>query len=126
MDAVESYIENLPEDRKSAINSIRDRLMHHLPEGSRINMDYRMPTFIVDEHILFALASQKHHMALYVMPFDLLADVKDELIHFDMGKSCIRFRKLTGERMDSLDKIIQYVVANQKQSEHYKRYPAKS
>ncbi|MEM8892291.1 MAG: DUF1801 domain-containing protein [Bacteroidota bacterium] len=126
MSSVESYIENLAEDRKSAINSIRDRLMHHLPEGSRINMDYRMPTFIVDEHILFALASQKHHMALYVMPFDLLDDLKEELTHFDMGKSCIRFRKLTDERLEALNRIIQYVVANQDQSENYRRYPAKS
>ncbi|MEL6256434.1 MAG: DUF1801 domain-containing protein [Bacteroidota bacterium] len=126
MSSVEIYIENLAEDRKSAINAICDRLMKHLPEGSRINMDYRMPTFIVDEYILFALASQKHHMALYVMPFDLLDDVKEELTHFDVGKSCIRFRKLTDVRMNALNRIIQYVLANQDQSENYKRYPAKS
>lgn len=126
MKSVETYISELPEDRKSAIEAIRKRMYELLPDDARENMDYKMPTFIVDEHILFALASQKHHMALYVMPFDLLKDLKEELADFDMGKSCIRFKKLTDERLESLGKVIRYVIANQDQSPNYKRYPAKS
>lgn len=126
MKSVDTYIEDLAEDRKSAINAIRKRMYELLPDDARENMDYKMPTFIVDGYILFALASQKHHMALYVMPFDLLDDLKKELTHFDMGKSCIRFKKLTDERLAALSKIIQYVIANQDQSDNYKRYPAKS
>lgn len=126
MKSVASYLDDLAEDRKSALNAIRERIYELLPDDARENMDYKMPTFIVDEHILFALASQKHHMALYVMPFDLLKDLKEELSLFDMGKSCIRFSKLTEERLEALTSIIQYVVANQDQSPNYKRYPAKS
>ena len=49
-----------------------------------------MPTYILDGEALCAVASQKSHMALYIMPHDLLKHFSGKLKKFNMGKSCIR------------------------------------
>lgn len=46
-----------------------------------------------DEGDLFALAAQKHHVALYVLAPSAMADHQEVLAHLNHGKGCIRFRK---------------------------------
>jgi Domain of unknown function (DU1801) len=113
----QDYIDALSEDRKQAILDIREALLTNLPKGFREEMSYGMLGYVVP-HTLYpqgyhcdpklplpfiSLASQKnfialHHMGLYADK-DLLEWFTSEYpkhskAKLDMGKACIRFKKL--------------------------------
>ena len=111
------YIESLPEDRKEAILQIREAIFKNLPKGFEEIMNYGMLGYVVPHSIypkgyhcdpklplpFMGLASQKNNISFYHM--GIYADkklldwfvseypkhVKSKL---DMGKSCIRFKKM--------------------------------
>jgi uncharacterized protein YdhG (YjbR/CyaY superfamily) len=113
---VDEYFKALPDERRQAMNHLRELLLNNLPQGYEEAMAYKMPSYVVP-HALYPsgyhcdsklplpfinLASQKSHIAVYHMGIyadpELLnwfqtayaAEVKGKL---DMGKSCIRFKK---------------------------------
>ena len=110
---VDEYLARLPADRRAAISKIREVINANLPKGYVEAMQYGMPAWIIpsarypktynDQPLYIAgLASQKSHMALYLMGVyghpttearfrEAFAAAGKKL---DMGKSCIRFRKL--------------------------------
>ena len=110
------YIDQLPEDRKEAMNLLRQTILDNLPEGFQETMGYGMPAYVVPHSLYPAgyhcdpkiplpfinIASQKNHIALYHSGIyaseELLNWFKDEYakvgkVKLDMGKSCIRFKK---------------------------------
>ncbi len=80
-------------------------------------LDYKMPTYYVDGQCICAFASQKSHMSLYIMPYDLLAQFKDRLKKYNMGKSCIRFKKMTEEDLQLFTEILVYCKDNYSSSQ---------
>ena len=113
---VENYIEQLPEDRKTAMQELRKIFSENLPEGFQECMSYGMIGYVVPHSIYPAgyhcdvklplpflnLASQKSHIAVYHMGIyadsELLRWFQQEYSKqvkgkLDMGKSCIRFKK---------------------------------
>lgn len=113
---VEEYLAELPEDRREALQKVRKTIRQNLPKGFSEVMQYGMIGYVVP-HKLYpagyhcdpkqplpyaALASQKNYMALYLMSLyqspELLqwftAAYKAAGKKLDMGKSCIRFRKV--------------------------------
>jgi hypothetical protein len=113
---VKDYVDGLPEDRRKAINQLRQEIKNNLPEGFAEEMSYGMIGYVVP-HSLYPggyhcnpavplpflnIASQKnfialYHMGLYAQP-ELLQWFQDEYPKHsktkpDMGKSCIRFKK---------------------------------
>jgi len=113
----QEYINNLDEDRKVAITQLREIIIDNLPEGFEETMSYGMLGFVVP-HSLYPngyhcdptlplpfinIASQKNFIAIYHMGIysdkDLLEWFKTEYPKYcknklDMGKSCIRFKKI--------------------------------
>jgi uncharacterized protein YdhG (YjbR/CyaY superfamily) len=112
----DAYFDQLPEDRKAAMNQLRETIKKNLPKGFVESFDYKMPGFSVP-HSLYpegfhcdpkiplpfvSVASQKnfialYHMGMYANP-SLLKWFEDEYpkhskTKLDMGKSCIRFKK---------------------------------
>lgn len=113
---VEGYIASLPEERKAAVQQLRDTIKKNLPKGFSEVMGYGLPGFVVPhtkypegyhcdpkQPLPFAgYASQKnfiafYHMGIYAMPQLLDWFTKEYPKHskakLDMGKSCIRFKK---------------------------------
>ena len=114
---VADYIEALPEERKIAIGRIRTALIQNLPPGFEEVISYGMIGYVVP-HSLYApghhcdrslplpfinLASQKnfialYHMGIYSNPKLLEWFLEEYPKHtgakLDMGKSCIRFKKM--------------------------------
>jgi uncharacterized protein YdhG (YjbR/CyaY superfamily) len=110
---VDQYLSELPDDRLEAIETVRDVILENLPEGYEEAVNWGMITYQVplsrypDTYnkqplMVAALASQKNHMAVYLT--GVYAD-EESLANFrtayqstgkrmDMGKSCVRFRKL--------------------------------
>jgi len=113
---VDEYIAGLPEDRRDAIQTIRDVILKNLPEGYEEGMLYGMIGYYVPHSIypqgyhcdpskpigFVSLASQKNHMALYLMGvygeeqerewFE--SEWRKTGLKLDIGKSCVRFKKL--------------------------------
>jgi uncharacterized protein YdhG (YjbR/CyaY superfamily) len=113
---VDEYIAALPDDRRAAIGKIRAVIRKNLPKGYAEQMQYGMIGYVVPHKIyppgyhckpedplpFAALASQKNHMALYLMSAYQTVGMADWIKEkfaasgkkLDMGKSCIRFKKL--------------------------------
>ncbi|GGK76258.1 DUF1801 domain-containing protein [Rufibacter glacialis] len=114
--SLQEYLEALPEDRKKAMNALREVLRANLPQGFVEEMSYGMIGYVVPHSLypagyhcnpslplpFLSIAWQKNFMAVYHM--GLYAD--PELLHWftteypkhstaklDMGKSCMRFKK---------------------------------
>jgi hypothetical protein len=113
----EAYLDSLPEDRKIAMQRLRQLFQDHLPQGFQETMSYGMIGYVVPHEIypagyhctpelplpFVSLASQKnfialYHMGLYAQPelHDWFVAEYDRLVptKLDMGKSCVRIKKL--------------------------------
>jgi len=113
---VAQYLSELPEDRREALQAVRAVILKSLPKGYAEGMQHGMIGYFVPHSVYppgyhcdpkqplpFAgLASQKKHMAIYLMC--IYSDPKQEAWfreawaktgkRLDMGKSCVRFKKL--------------------------------
>ncbi len=113
---VDDYIKELPEDRRTAIEKLRNEIKKNLPKGFKECMGYGMIGYVIPHSIYPAgyhcnpkvplpfmnIASQKnyiavYHMGVYANP-KLLKWFTDEYAKagvgkLDMGKACIRFKK---------------------------------
>ena len=107
----------MPEDRRQAVSRLRNAIANNLPDGFSESMGYGMMGFGVPHSIypkgyhcdpkqplpFIGIASQKnfvalYHMGLYAMPELLDWFTKEFAVRskarLDMGKSCVRFKKL--------------------------------
>ena len=112
---VEQYLAELPEERREAIAAVRKVILANLDREYAEGMQYGMIGYCVPHKVFppgyhcdprqplpfAALASQKNHMALYLMCAcgeEGSARFREEWAktgkRLDMGKSCIRFRKI--------------------------------
>lgn len=110
---VEEYLRELPEERAEALRAVRQVILEHLPPGYVETMNWgmicyevplaRCPDTYNKQPLMFAgLASQKRHMGLYLMCVYSHQGSRAEFEEkfrasgkkLDMGKSCVRFRKL--------------------------------
>lgn len=110
---VEQYLAELPDDRREAIETIRQVILKNLPEGYEEVMNWGMITYQVPletypdtynrQPLLYAaLASQKNHMAVYLTGIYMDDEARQEFEaayratgkRYDVGKSCVRFRNL--------------------------------
>lgn len=115
--SIDDYFQQLPPDRLDAMMRLRAVILENLPDGFQEQLQYKMPGWVVP-HSLYpdgyhcnpkdplpfaSIASQKNFVALYHMGLyaneELLAWFREEYAKrvptkLDMGKSCIRFKKL--------------------------------
>ena len=114
--SVEEYMAALPEDRLEAITAIREVILKNLHKGYEEGMRWGMPSYFVplsaypagyncqpDQPLPFVgFASQKNHMAFYGFCIYMDEALKNRFVEdwektgkkLDMGKSCVRFKKL--------------------------------
>ncbi len=112
----EEYIRQIPEERQTAFNKLRQTILDNLPEGFEETISYGMIGYVVPHSIypsgyhvdpkiplpFMSIASQKnfvafYHSGIYANP-ELLAWFQNEYPKYiktklDMGKSCVRFKK---------------------------------
>jgi uncharacterized protein YdhG (YjbR/CyaY superfamily) len=110
---VAEYLDALPEDRRAALTAVCDVVRANLPEGYVEAMQYGMPSWVVplDRYpetyngqplAIASLASQKQSMSLYLMGVYGDAALQTWFVEryresgkkLDMGKSCVRFKRL--------------------------------
>ena len=111
------YISNLPEERQVAMSRLRQTILDNLPKGFEETMSYGMIGYVVPHSIypegyhctpelplpFMSIASQKNFVALYHMGIYADKELYDWFVveypkhvktKLDMGKSCIRFKKI--------------------------------
>jgi hypothetical protein len=122
---VDQYLDELPEDRRQALTAVRKLVLDHLPAGFEEVMQYGMISYVVpldrfpstyngQPLAVASLASQKRHMALYLM--GIYGDEGNQTWlrqqwattgkKLDMGKSCLRFRSLDDLALDVVGEAI--------------------
>ncbi len=113
----EEYINNLPDDRKQAMNTLRKVIKENLPEGFSETINYGMIGYVVPHSFypngyhcdpklplpFMNIASQKNFIAIYHMGLYANQKLMNWFVQeypkhcntkLDMGKSCIRFKKM--------------------------------
>lgn len=122
---LDNYLNELPEDRREMMIEIRKVILENLPEGyeERMNwgmISYEIPlktypdTYNKQPLSYVAVASQKRHMAIYLMgcymdqeQTKLLHDAFDVMgVKPNMGKSCVRFTKLEKIPLETIGKLV--------------------
>ena len=122
---VEAYLAELEPDRKTSVSAVRDVILENLPDGYEEVMQYGMISYVVPTSILAdtyngqplmyaALASQKRHISLYLT--NVYGDegsaawfrkrYAESGKKLNMGKSCVRFRKLDDLPLDVVGEAI--------------------
>lgn len=130
---VEQYLRELPEDRRKALEAVRRVILENLDKDFEEGMSYGMIGYYVPHRVYPAgyhcdpkqplpfanLASQKNHMALYLMCIygdtplaswfrEAWAKTGKKL---DMGKACVRFKKVDDLALDVIGEAIRRVPA---------------
>lgn len=109
---VADYLDQLPDDRRRAVALVCERIRALTPDATE-TMNHGMPFYERDGEAYIAVASQKHHVSLYLVGLDRTlddhADLADALTGIDRGKSCLRFRPSQLERLtpEVLDPLIE-------------------
>lgn len=139
--SVPDYLDSLADDRRAIVDAVRAVILANLDSGYREAMQYGMIAYAVP-HSVFpagyhcdpaqplpfaALASQKNYVSLYLMGLYLgNTDDKEneEVLWFrqawadagkkklDMGKSCVRFKKLEDVSLEVIGEAIRRMPAS--------------
>jgi len=126
--SVDEYLRELPPDRRVALSAVREVILANLPEGYAECMSCGMIGYVVPHSIYpagyhcnpsqplqyAALGSQKNHMAIYLC--NVYGDPATEKWFrksylatgkkLDMGKSCVRFKKLEDLPLEVIGQVI--------------------
>ena len=133
--SVAEYLRELPTDRRAAIETVRSVILKNLDKGYAEGMSYGMIGYYVP-HALYppgyhcdpkvplpfaALASQKNYMSVYILTVysgcedGESGDEDSRWFHeawratgkkLDMGKCCIRFKKIDDLALDVIGEAI--------------------
>ena len=123
--SVAKYLQKLPADRRQVVSAVRDVVLRALPPGYAESFGWGMicygvplstypDTYNGQPLMCAALASQKNHVALYLMCAymdpGLEATLKSGFAaagkRLDMGKSCLRFKRLDDLALDTIGEVI--------------------
>ena len=124
-ETVAEYLAGLTQDRRQAIEQVRRTILDHLPQGYEEAMNWGMITYQIPldrypdtyngQPLMYAaLASQKSHMAVYLSGIYSSDEAREEFEtaykatgkRFDVGKSCVRFKKLDDLPLDLIGDTI--------------------
>ena len=137
---ISDYLASLPDDRRKAIETVRDTILANLDKDYEEGMQYGMIGYYIPHRIypagyhanpkqglpFAALASQKNYMSVYLMGLycGCIEGVSDtNLVRWfreawaktgkklNMGKACIRFKKADDLALDVLGEAIRRMPA---------------
>ena len=125
---VKQYLDGLPEERRKALRKVRAAVNRGLPKGYKEGLQYGMIGWFVPHRLypdgyhcdpkqpvpFVGLGSQKNYMSLYLMC--VYGDPKQRTWFekawaktgkkLDMGKSCVRFKKIEDLPLDLVSETV--------------------
>jgi uncharacterized protein YdhG (YjbR/CyaY superfamily) len=131
----EDYIKQLPEERQPVISKLREIISKNLPKGFEEQMSYGMLGWVVphskypdgyhcDPKLplpFINLASQKNFVALYHSGIYANPKLHDWFVaeypkhckyKLDMGKSCVRFKKINDVPYDLIKELCSKITVD--------------
>ena len=126
------YLAELPDDRRDLVETIRRTILDNLPDGYEETVTFGMLGYVVPLEVFpdtyngepvgsVALANQKQYVAVYLM--GIYADEAERTWFvdaweatgrkLDIGKSCVRFKKLDDVALDVLGEAVARVPPDQ-------------
>lgn len=129
----EEYLASLPEDRKEAMEKLRKVILDNLPKGFEEGMAYGMLGYVVPlssypagYHCtpntplpFLSIASQKNFIGFYHMGMYSDKELynwfteefpKHSKYKLDMGKSCVRFKKIEAIPYDLIAELVSKIT----------------
>lgn len=130
--SIEVYLVEIPLERKIVFTKLRETILENIPKGFVEQMSYGMIGYVVPHSIYPAgyhcepklplpfinIASQKNFIALYHMGIYANPELLDWFVteypkhskqKLDMGKSCIRFKKMDQIPFDLIAELVQKI-----------------
>ncbi len=130
----EDYMSQIPDDRKEPMKKLRQVILNNLPKGVEETMSYGMLGYVIPHSVypegyhctpelplpFMNLASQKNFIAVYSMVLYAKKDLMDwftseysKLCKYklDMGKSCIRLKRMDDIPFDLIGQLTAKVSA---------------
>lgn len=139
---VDQYLAALPADRRDALNAVRKVINDNLPDGYEEGIQFGMISWYVPLSLyaagygenpkvplpLICLGSQKSGMVLHFLCFYghatlstwFVSEYKKSGRKLDMGKGCVRFKKLDDLALDVVGRTIARIPVE----EHIANYGA--
>jgi hypothetical protein len=129
----ELYLAELSEDRKNALGKLRTTILDNLPKGFEEVMSYGMIGYVVPHSIYpngyhcnpklplpyINIASQKNYIAMYhlgvygdedILNWFVAEHPKHSKTKLDMGKGCIRFKKIDDIPYDLIAELVRKIT----------------
>ena len=122
---VDQYLDELPPDRRETVAAIRDLVLENLPAGYEETMYFGMIGYVVPLEVqpetyngqpleYVALASQKNYISLYLMNVYGHKETQEWFLKaykasgkkLNMGKSCVRFKKIDDLPLDVIARVV--------------------
>ncbi|MBI2029225.1 DUF1801 domain-containing protein [Candidatus Gottesmanbacteria bacterium] len=129
---VEEYLQDLPASRRKIITELRNFILKKIPKGYQETLrwgmiSYEVPldryssTYNKQPLSYIGLASQKNHIGLYLMNIYQDKNVEGFLRNafaekgkkLNMGKACIRFKKIDDIPLNAIGRIIASTSVNE-------------
>ncbi len=133
---VSDYVSKIPEERQAIFNQLIEVIRENIPTEFSEQLSYGMPGWVVplskypdgyhckkDTPLPFAsLASQKNFIALYHMGMYATPEIHDWWVSeypkhckykLDMGKSCVRFKKINDIPLELIGELFKKMTAQQ-------------
>jgi len=131
----DDYVSQLPPERAVVISTLRSIIKENIPSGFREELSYGMIGYVVPHSIYSAgyhcdtslplpfinIASQKNFIAFYHMGIYANQDLYDWFVgeypkhcsrKLDMGKSCIRFKKMDDIPYDLITELVKKMTVS--------------
>lgn len=132
----DDYMASLPEDRKTVLSRLRSLANEHLPDGFEETLSYGMIGWVVPHELypkgyhcnpelplpFLNMASQKNFIAVYHSGIYANKELHDWFVgeypkhsryKLDMGKSCVRFKKLDDIPYPLLGELFEKITPEQ-------------
>ena len=122
---VQGYLDDLPADRRAEVETVRQVILNHLPDGYEETLNWGMITYQIPleaypdtyngKPLMYAaLASQKNHISLYLTGIYIDEEARDDFKAaykatgkpYDAGKSCVRFKTVEDLPLSLIGEVI--------------------
>ncbi|MFE2289152.1 iron chaperone [Streptomyces sp. NPDC059443] len=105
--SVGDYLAGVPEPRREALTRLRELCVAELTgAGFEEVIAYGMPAYRRGGVAELAWASQKQYVSVYLMRSELREAFAERLAAHDMGKGCLRFRRVDAMDWDLLRDLL--------------------
>jgi uncharacterized protein YdhG (YjbR/CyaY superfamily) len=132
----EDYISQVPEDRKEALSKLRKTIKDNLPKGFEEGIQYGMIGYYVPHSVypngyhcdpkiplpFMSFASQKNSVNFYHSGIYAVPEIHDWFVEefpkhskrkLDMGKSCVRFKKVDDIPFELIGELTRKMTADE-------------